>query len=135
MLRSSFTLKLSAAVILVCLSAGAFAAFAQGDTYTVQPRDTLDQIAAFYQSVKERLKKGQPVGAGELADFERLDRDRKGAKAGNFGYAGLTVALSQTMLLEADYRYERVDQTSFDATADSNNFILWLVYQPTETVW
>lgn len=48
MLRSSFTLKLTAAVILVCLSAGAFAAFAQGDSYTVQPRDTLDQIAATY---------------------------------------------------------------------------------------
>jgi LysM repeat protein len=48
MLRSSFILKLTAVVILVCLSAGAFAAFAQGDSYTVQPRDTLDQIAASY---------------------------------------------------------------------------------------
>ena len=48
MLRSRFTTRLLIFAAFVCIVAGAFMAFAQGDSYTVQPRDTLDQIAAIY---------------------------------------------------------------------------------------
>ena len=48
MLRSRFTTRLIIFAALVCIIAGAYTAFAQGTSYTVQPRDTLDQIAAFY---------------------------------------------------------------------------------------
>ena len=64
---------------------------------------------------------------GQAVTFEERDYSQL--------YAGMTVALSRTVLLEADYRYSRVDRTSFEGTADSNNIILWLVYKPTEILW
>ncbi|MEO8611464.1 MAG: LysM peptidoglycan-binding domain-containing protein [Chloroflexota bacterium] len=48
MLRSRFSTRLIIFAAFTCIIAGAFVAFAQGDSYTVQPRDTLDQIAARY---------------------------------------------------------------------------------------
>ena len=104
-----------------------------GGSGRVSARDTLNLSLGkqFTERVSGKLGvrayQTEGLGEEEAVTFEERDYAQF--------YAGLTVALSQTMLLEADYRYERVDQTSLDATADSNNFILWLVYQPTETVW
>jgi len=46
MLRSRYMISLTLVVTVVLMIAGA--AFAQGDSYAVQPRDTLDQIAASF---------------------------------------------------------------------------------------
>lgn len=48
MLRSRFITRFVIFTAFVCIIAGAFSAAAQGDSYTVQRGDTLDQIAAFY---------------------------------------------------------------------------------------
>ena len=48
--------------------------------------------------------------------------------------AQLAVAMSRAFSVEADYRYARIDRTSFEGSADGNSIILWLVYRPTETI-
>jgi LysM repeat protein len=57
MLRSRFITRFVIFTAFVCIIAGAFSAAAQGDSYTVQPRDTLDQIAAFYDVQTQCLAK------------------------------------------------------------------------------
>jgi hypothetical protein len=45
--------------------------------------------------------------------------------------AQLSYALTRTFLVEADYRYTRLDRSRVAEDADSNSIILWLTWQPT----
>jgi hypothetical protein len=69
----------------------------------------------------------QTKGVGDQAvTFEERDYTELRAQ--------LAVALSRAFTVEADYRYARVDRTSFEGSADGNSIILWLVYRPTEII-
>lgn len=100
MLRSRFTTRLILLAAFVSIIAGAYAAFAQGDSYTVQPRDTLDQIAAFYDvqtaclAASNNLAKPSELKVGDVInidfscprydgwDFVTNPRDESGAGGG-----------------------------------------------------
>ncbi|MBZ0288805.1 MAG: LysM peptidoglycan-binding domain-containing protein, partial [Anaerolineae bacterium] len=76
MLRSRFITRFILFAAFVCIIAGAFAAFAQGDSYTVQPRDTLDQIAAFYDvqtaclAESNNLAKPSELKVGDIINID-----------------------------------------------------------------
>jgi LysM repeat protein len=76
MLRSRFIIRSVIFAALVCMVLGAFAAFAQGDSYTVQPRDTLDQIAARYDvqtaclAKSNNLAKPSEIKPGDVINID-----------------------------------------------------------------
>jgi LysM repeat protein len=76
MIRSRLLLTLSLLVVCVCMIAGAFSTFAQGDTYTVQARDTLDQIAAFYDVQTSCLAQSNEIAnPGEIRPGDVINID------------------------------------------------------------
>ena len=106
MLPSRFTTRFIIFAAFVCIIAGAFSAFAQGGSYTVQPRDTLDQIAAFYDvqtaclAKSNNLAKPSELRVGDVInidlscprydgwDFVTNPRDDSGASTANTSDSG-----------------------------------------------
>jgi opacity protein-like surface antigen len=103
-----------------------------GGSGRVSAKDTLNLSLRkqFTERVSGRLGfrgyKTEGVGEQAVTTFEERDF--------NEFYAGLDVALSRTVSLEADYRFDQLDETGSEGTAESNSIILWLVYKPTAMV-
>jgi N-acetylmuramoyl-L-alanine amidase len=75
--RSRFIIRLFGfTALVVVIGASAFAAFAQGGTYTVQARDTLDQIAANYDVQTSCLAESNEIPVpGEIKPGDILNID------------------------------------------------------------
>ncbi len=95
----------------------------------VSARDSLN-LSMKKQFFPERLEGGLAVRAYTT---EQLSSDPGTLDERDYVefLAQLTYALSRTFSVQVAYRYTYIDRTTTIGTADSNNIMLWLTYQPT----